>query len=179
MYELKHFEDLSDEQQKKVAAVLCWDDAMEAGVTGTIRAKFPEIWAKMWKEEFGTDATITAKASGGNYPPELFMWWDDLQQGNKLAELRKRDYTAYAVVFEDTFGKLPDLDDKSLARTMIDFTLMADYKNARHAWLVEELKKMSWDELLEKNYTNLLRKEAPDVYKEKYHEEYGSYPIMN
>ena len=108
-------------------------------------------------------------------PKELWEGWDVLQKmrGTPLAAIKERDYTLYAVMYKQRFGKYPQDNPK---KYQVDYSVRSLYEDALLAYEIKELNKKSWDELNKANQTERLRTLDRDSYNDKYFQKFGVMP---
>ncbi|WP_149912716.1 hypothetical protein [Sphingobacterium cavernae] len=87
--------------------------------------------------------------------------WEELERSNKLVELKVNDYDSYALKFNEQFGVYPK-----------------DYKpkHSGHSPYALKLFAKPYEELFNSDGLGELKKNAPDLYREKFFQEYGKYP---
>jgi len=112
------------------------------------------------------------KINKNAFAKELYISYDTLDKTNKLAALKDKDYTLYAVLYHDKYGKWPND-----AKKAIDHNMKAHYQNELHEFKKETLGKMSWDDLTKANLTKLYSELHPDGYAEKFKSKFGKYPL--
>lgn len=122
-YSLENYDDLDTDRQRSIAEELDYNTAMEWGLLGKIRAKFPDLHSAICSREFG--GVVTSKTAQA-LPKELYKSWDYLIENNLQSSLKEENYTLFAVIFEETFGKMPQQ-----ITGQYDATLAAQYKAAR------------------------------------------------
>jgi ATP-dependent Clp endopeptidase proteolytic subunit ClpP len=96
-----------------------------------------------------------------SFPDELYLEFDELMRQEKLSEMRLSNYTAYAVVYDAVFDKLPIPEDK------IDQSLFAKYKAERVRYIIDKLSKMDGATLMYSGQLETLRILAPALYQTK------------
>lgn len=89
--------------------------------------------------------------------------WDDLDRTNKLKELKAKNFDLYATKFSEKFGKYPDGYTTS---------------SAGHSPYIMNLFSKSFKELSMSDGLANLKKQAPDLYREKFFQEFGQYPTI-
>jgi hypothetical protein len=126
-------------------------------------------------EDTGNNDNEDNQAKKSALPKELFVPWDAMHKakGNILGNLKERDYTAYAVIYNERYGKYPQDDPK---KYHVDFALRSLYQDALHDHMVNELCKMGWDDLLKGNLTEKLKRLDREAYNDKYFQRYGVQP---
>ena len=104
-------------------------------------------------------------------PKELFEGWDRLTKGDKIKDIKDRDYTLYAVLYFDRFGSWPND-----AREKMDFRVREIYEDALTEYKIKTMNKMSWDDLNKGGLLPLFTKLDNDGYREKFRTKFGKYP---
>lgn len=107
-------------------------------------------------------------------PKELFLSFDELDKGNKMEAIKKNDYTLYAVIYYDQFGKYPN----GMMQDKFDAQIAIVYKHALLQYKRDKLCKMSWLDLLREDLTDSYKKVDREGYKQKFTEYYGVAPVM-
>jgi len=108
-----------------------------------------------------------------NIPKELFLGWDALDRSNKLKQIKADDYTLYAVIYQQKFGKWPE--DKGRE---IDFIVKQLYEQALREYHVSEMENMSWGELMKNGLTGEYRRVDSDGYAVKFKKKFGVDPKL-
>ncbi|WP_312340626.1 hypothetical protein [Sphingobacterium sp.] len=93
--------------------------------------------------------------------------WDELDRSGQLVELKARDYDTFATKFHEQFGHYP-----------VGSNTVQLQQRGGHSPRVLKLFSMSYHELDRSGEMRELKETAPDLYREKYYQNFGKYPTI-
>lgn len=112
---------------------------------------------------------VTVKKSA--LPPELFEGYNKLDRSGKIAGIKARDFTLYAVLYYERYLKWPNGGKEKM-----DFNLQKIYQDALMEYKVAAMDRMSFDELNRNGLLPEYKKLNADGYKEAHKKKFGKYP---
>ncbi|PQJ11769.1 hypothetical protein CJD36_008215 [Flavipsychrobacter stenotrophus] len=177
-----------------IQAEMSWDALMRSGKMAELKESSPTAYATMFKERFGhlpkgaeqiiaaNRSAIMSQRVNADLPKELFMPWVVLAQGRTLSNLKAKDYTAYAVIYNKHHGHPP-----SGHEGLIDGEKLMVYAMALQEGNQEKKGKIPYDNLPPEifvPYADLasdgrlkdMMETNYELYLAKYEEEFGALP---
>lgn len=107
------------------------------------------------------------------FPKELYEGWDKLDKADKLEVLKANNLTLYTVLYMDKYGKYP-----TGAVDKIDHSAKELYRQELNRHKVSEMRKMTYDELEQKNLIQELHRLDAGCYREKYLQKFGKNSLI-